>query len=192
MYNENVNNPFYLQSVGITHYPNTSSSTNNISLASNNVEAPGLENAPEWNDKTIDSTSTNSLGTSLLNATSVATGATEHNSVGTVAKASKFAGKNIFYVSAAVSVFKARDAFNRNDAAGFYKAVLDIGVGVTGVMGGPVGIGFSAVYYTLDSLGYVDSAFRYIENKMSNPGRNSLNSTSTLSGGILGRNPPAY
>ncbi|MCP4274713.1 MAG: hypothetical protein GY781_22535, partial [Gammaproteobacteria bacterium] len=167
----------------------------NVSLTSNNSEVTGLTNdeiyypsnpvptstfIPSGNvkDQVANSTPNNSLIDPISGGVAVATGTAERISKSLSASKKIIQGiKTIGYVAIATNVGNAfregRDAFNQRDYFGVAKAGLDITMAGVGVFPG-AGFGASTAYYALDTLGYVDSAFDYIENTMSNPVRNSI------------------
>ncbi len=185
IYNENVNNPFYLQSVGVTHYPNTSSTSRIGPLLNSNRELAGLEDAPEWVDNSYQS------GTSLSVAGLGASVAEQSREKGTPARSKlKTAGRYFFAASAAYSAVEFANAIHDRDYGRAGKALLDTAMSGAGTFGGPAGIGAAIVYNTLDSLGYVDNAVNFVENVVRSPGvgnRNPLGRQII----IVGRKPSA-
>ena len=187
IYNENVNNPFYLETVGVTHYPNTSSSTNNISLASGNNEVAGLTNdeiyypsnpvststfIPSGNvkDQVANSKPKNSLVGPISGGVGVAAGAAERISKRLLSpkkifQGIKYTGYGAITVNAYTALREGLDAFNQREYVDVAKAGLDITMAGVGVLGG-IGFSISTTYYALDTLGYVDSAFEIIDNSI--------------------------
>ncbi len=169
-------------------------SGNNISLSSGYDEVPGLSNYGIFNpskpvpityflssesvkDQVVGSTSTNSLVGPISGGVGVAAGAAERAGKRLLASKIIQGIKATGYVAIG---FNALNALSEGHAAykegkwlGVAKAGLDVTMAGVGVFPG-IGFGASTAYYALDTLGYVDSAFDYIENTMSNPVRNSI------------------